>query len=641
MNINSTMDQAKSHPLDRCTGGELEHAVDILKKSGNLSDQAFFSSGFADEPDKSVVLNFERGNPFERVIRLIGHDPKQKQSFDARVSLTKIELVRFDWIEDGQVAACKQDVVKIVGILFETKACVDALRKRGIEDLSLVHVETWVAGKRHPEMSSNARMFSAIFFLHKHVDDNPYARPVEGLIAHIDVDSGQVIIKDFGVAPIPDGDGEYAANRVDSLRDDLKPLEITQPEGASFQVEGQVVKWQKWQLRLSVNPVEGLVLHDVRYKDDAKDRSILYRASLSDMVVPYGDSSPMHNWKHALDSGEANMGHCANSLSLGCDCLGEIYYFDNTILQANGESREVKNVVCLHEEDYGVLWKHTNNMHPSPVPEVRRSRRLVVSTFNTVGNYEYGFYWYFYQDGTIQMETKLTGHIGASVVADGKGTDTAPMVAPMISSPIHQHLFCFRLDFNLDGLDNSVCEMEVEALPPGSGNPLDSGFRSVSRTLKTELEAKREVDPSRSRSWRVVNPSVKNQLGLPVSYKLLPQSSPVLLSGDNSLPAKRGAFAKHNLWVTPYESEELYADAGPFSNLHSGGAGLPAYTAADRSIEDTDLVVWHTFGVTHVPRPEDWPIMPVEYAGFTLLPVGFFNQNPALDVPPPSKGCHD
>jgi primary-amine oxidase len=227
------------------------------------------------------------------------------------------------------------------------------------------------------------------------------------------------------------------------------------------------------------------------------------------------------------------------------------------------------------------------------------------------------------------------------VVADGKGTDTAPMVAPMISSPIHQHLFCFRLDFNLDGLDNSVCEMEVEALPPGSGNPLDSGFRSVSRTLKNELEAKREVDPSRSRSWRVVNPSVKNQLGLPVSYKLLPQSSPVLLSGDNSLPAKRGAFAKHNLWVTPYESEELYADAGPFSNLHSGGAGLPAYTAADRSIEDTDLVVWHTFGVTHVPRPEDWPIMPVEYAGFTLLPVGFFNQNPAIDVPPPSKGCHD
>lgn len=266
---------------------------------------------------------------------MIGHDPKQKQSFDARVSLTKIELVRFDWIEDGQVAVCMQDVVKTIGILFETKACVDALRKRGIEDLSLVHVEPWVAGKRHPEMSSNARMFSAIFFLHKHVDDNPYARPVEGLIAHIDVDSGQVIIEDFGVGPIPDGDGEYAANRLDSLRDDLKPLEISQPEGASFQVEGQVVKWQKWQLRVSVNPVEGLVLHDVRYNDDGKDRSILYRASLSDMVVPYGDSSPMHNWKHALDSGETNMGHAANSLSLGCDCLGEIYYFDNTILKSN------------------------------------------------------------------------------------------------------------------------------------------------------------------------------------------------------------------------------------------------------------------------------------------------------------------
>ena len=641
MNDMSKVEPVQIHPLDRCTAKELEEAVGILKAANKLSELAFYSSGFADEPDKNVVLNFKAGTSFDRIIRLIGHDPKQKQSFDARVSLAKAELAEFTWVEDGQVAVCGPDVVKAIGLLFKTKECVDALGKRGVEDLSLVHVEPWVAGKRHPKMDPDARMFSAIFFLLKHIDGNPYARPIEGLIGYVDVDSGQVVIEDFGVAPIPEADGEYAANRVESVRDDVKPLEITQPEGASFQVEGQVIKWQKWQLRVSLNPVEGLVLHDVRYNDHGRDRSILYRASLSEMVVPYGDSSPMHSFKHALDSGETNMGHMANSLSLGCDCLGEIYYFDNTILKSNGESQEVENVICLHEEDYGVLWKHTNMMHPSPSPEVRRSRRLVVSTFHTVGNYEYGFYWYFYQDGTIQMETKLTGHIGASVVAEGKGTDTSPMVAPMISSPIHQHLFCFRLDFNLDGLDNSVCEMEVEALPPGPENPLDSGFRAISRTLKTEHEAKREVDPARSRSWRVVNPSVKNQLGLPVGYKLLPQASPVMLSGDNSLPAKRGAFAKHNLWVTPYESNELYAGAGPFSNLHSGGAGLPAYTAAERPIEDTDLVVWHTFGVTHVPRPEDWPIMPVEYAGFTLLPVGFFDQNPALDVPSPSKPCHD
>ena len=640
MNINVNT-ETNSHPLDRCSAVELEAAVALLKQSGNLSEEAFFVSGFADEPDKEVVLSFKVGTPFERVIRLIGHDPKQKQSFDARVSLTKNELAQFLWIEDGQAAVTGVDVIKSIKLLYTNSDWLEAMSKRGIEDLSLVHVEPWVAGRRPEGMSANARAFSAIFFLHKELEDNHYARPVEGLIAHVDLDSDQVIIEDHGVVPIPEDDGEYAANRVQSLRQDLKPLEIIQPEGPSFEVEGQVIRWQKWKMHVSLNPVEGLVLHDVRYDDDGKDRPILYRASLSDMVVPYGDSSPMHNWKHALDSGETNMGHGANSLSLGCDCLGEIYYFDNTILKSNGEAQEVKNVICLHEEDYGVLWKHTNMMLEKPIPEVRRSRRLVVSCFHTVGNYEYGFYWYFYQDGTIQMEVKLTGHIGVSVVPDGLGTDTSPMVAPMISSPIHQHLFCFRLDFNLDGAQNTVCETNVEALPVGPDNPLNSGFRAVTTSFKSESEAKREVDPAKSRSWKVINAGVRNQVDQPVGYKLLPQSSPVMLSGDQSLPAKRGAFAKHNLWVTPYRSDELYADAGPFANLHSGEAGLPAYTSKDRAIDDTDLVVWHTFGVTHVPRPEDWPIMPVEYAGFTLLPVGFFDQNPALDVPPPSKACHD
>ena len=172
---------------------------------------------------------------------------------------------------------------------------------------------------------------------------------------------GQVIVEDFGVAPIPEDPAEYAADRLaQPMRDDIKALEITQPDGPSFEVDGQVVRWQKWQLRVSLNPVEGLVLHDVRYDDDGRDRPILYRASLSDMVVPYGDSSPMHYWKHAFDAGETTMGHSANSLKLGCDCLGEIYYFDSTILLPNGEPLLRENSICMHEEDYGILWKHDN-----------------------------------------------------------------------------------------------------------------------------------------------------------------------------------------------------------------------------------------------------------------------------------------
>jgi primary-amine oxidase len=69
----------------------------------------------------------------------------------------------------------------------------------------------------------------------------------------------------------------------------------------------------------------------------------------------------------------------------------------------------------------------------------------------------------------------------------------------------------------------------------------------------------------------------------------------------------------------------------------TGAAGpphpLPTYVAADRDLDGQDIVLWHTFGMLHFPRPEDWPVMPVASCGFTLRPVGFFDRNPVLDLP--------
>ncbi len=439
------------------------------------------------------------------------------------------------------------------------------------------------------------------------------------------------------MVPTPMEAADYAAQFQDAFRDDIKPLDIVQPEGPSFEIDGHVITWQKWTMRVAVNAVEGLVIHDVRYRDGERDRKIFHRMGLSDMVVPYGDASPLHFWKHAFDAGETSLGHQANSLKLGCDCLGEIVYLDAVMLQNDGEPRVIENAICTHEEDFGILWKHTNVFQPELPPEVRRSRRFVVSCIHTVGNYEYGFFWYFYQDGTIQLEVKLTGIIGVSVAENGEGTSTSPLVAPGITSPIHQHLFCFRLDFNLDGLDNTVVEANVVPMA-NDPHPYGAGFEATRQVLTHEADAKRRIDPAASRNWRIENPNVTNQLGKPVAYKLLPQASPTFFAGDDTVAGKRGGFARHNLWVPPYDAAEHYAGAGPFTNLHTGGVGLPDYTKDNRAIENTDVVVWHTFGVTHVPRPEDWPIMPVEYAGFMLVPSGFFDRNPALDVPP-SKKC--
>jgi primary-amine oxidase len=358
------------------------------------------------------------------------------------------------------------------------------------------------------------------------------------------------------------------------------------------------------------------------------------------MVVPYGHPGPMHAWKSAFDAGEWGLGRMANSLTLGCDCLGEIVYLDDVYADERGNPHTRRNTICVHEEDYGILWKHTDL--PSGRAEVRRSRRLVVSSIATVGNYEYGFYWYFYLDGTMQLEVKLSGIMSTMAVGDNGPGRNASMIAPGLAAPFHQHLFNVRLDVEVDGDDNAVFEVDSVRSPLGEDNPWGNAFSTSVTLLETELAAQRDVDPSKSRTWKIANRSRTNGVGQPTAYKLLPASTPTLLADPTSSVGQRAAFASHNVWVTPFDPDERRA-AGDYPNQHKGGAGLPAWTARDRSIVDTDIVLWHSFGVTHIPRPEDWPVMPVEYTGFSLVPVGFFDRNPALDVPPTSGGdghCH-
>ncbi|MGH9113015.1 MAG: primary-amine oxidase, partial [Acidimicrobiales bacterium] len=379
------------------------------------------------------------------------------------------------------------------------------------------------------------------------------------------------------------------------------------------------------------------VLHTVGYDDGGRTRPILHRASLSEMVVPYGDPGPAHGWKNAFDVGEWGLGRMANSLTLGCDCLGEIRYFDFVSADEHGEPTTLTNAICMHEEDDGILWKHVD-MHGGRT-EVRRSRRLVISQISTVGNYEYGFYWYFYLDGSIQLEVKLTGIVSTRALPEGGQSRHGPTIARGLAAPLHQHLFCARLDFDVDGPVNEIHEVDVGPEPTGDSNPWGNAMVHTTTRLESEHAAKRRIDPARSRTWKVVNPQSCNRLGEPVAYKLVPGATPTLLAQPGSSIARRAGFATENLWVTPYAPSERRG-AGDYPNQHPGGDGLPRWTAADRSLLGTDIVVWHTFGVTHVPRPEDWPVMPVEHCGFLLAPVGFFDRNPALDVAPSPGHCH-
>ena len=385
------------------------------------------------------------------------------------------------------------------------------MRKRGIEDLDTVQIDPWPAGSFGVSHEEGRRICRCLFYVRHTPEDNGYAHPIEGVVAFVDMARGEVLeIIDTGVVPVPPECGNYYPESV-SLRDDLKPVEITQPEGPSFSVDGNLVHWQKWSLRVSMDSVEGLILHDVGYEDHGRVRPILFRASVTEMVVPYGDPGPMHGWKNAFDAGEWGLGRMANSLTLGCDCLGVIHYFDAVFSSERGHPYVVQNAICMHEEDYGILWKH--NDPRSGRNEVRRSRRLVVSSIATVGNYDYGFFWYFYLDGTIQFEVKLTGIMSTMAVAPGEKPRFASMVAPQLAAPFHQHLFNVRLDADVDGPANSVYEVDTHPVPPGPDNPWSNAFAPVTTLLETETEAQRVVDPATSRYWKIVNPTVAEPPG--------------------------------------------------------------------------------------------------------------------------------
>ena len=627
-----------THPLDPPSAAEVERATALIKEAMGKAwtERAGFCSVALVEPAKAELNAFEPGDPVSRKLRFLGYDyPVERPDggFDATVDLDTNDVM-VSRITKGQAPIGFADVVNAVRIAKQDPGWQAAMRRRGIEDFENVQIDPWPAsGYPHPSIPDGHRAHRCISFVREDRTDNGYARPVQGLIAHVDLTAGRVAhLEDHGDIPLPPESGRYDAASQPGLRDAPKPLSITQPKGVGFSVDGNAIAWQNWEFRVAMHPTNGLVLHQLGYRDGDGVRPILHRAALSEMIVPYGDTDPMHRWKHVLDAGEASIGNCANSLMLGCDCLGEIRYLDHVAVKPDGSARLVKNAICLHEEDHGILWKHHDGH--SQTTEVRRSRRLVVSSFHTVGNYEYGFYWYLYLDGSIEMEIKLTGIVGVSAVLDGEHRDEfAPLVAPNLASPVHQHLFCFRLDFDLDGQANSVYELSTQAVPTGPDNPDGTAFQVGSRLLASESAARRCVDPARSVSWKVVNPARRNRLGGPVGYRLLPGPTPALLADPGSRVAARAGFARHNLWVTPYDADQLCA-AGDHPNLNPGGDGLPAWTADDRSIEDTDIVLWHTVGSTHLPRPEDWPVMPVERCGFMLQPVGFFDRNPALDLPP-------
>ncbi len=623
------------HPLEPLTAAEVNHAVSLLKGIPAFTATTRIISIALREPDKAAVYDWPSAGTPDREADAVLFDNGLNTAHNIQLNLTQDRVSSQSTAPAGsqptlsidEQVECEQAVIHSQ----EFRAALE--RQYGITDTSLVMVDIWSAGNYGSEEDSTRRLTRPLCFLRADATDNGYARPIEGIRPVVDLNLMKVIrVEEYGHWPLPPNAGNYAASRVPDQRTDIKPLVISQPEGPSFAMNGNSISWQKWDVVIGFNAREGLTLHDIRYTDKGRKRPILYRASLTEMVVPYGDPQPQQVRKNAFDVGEYGMGMCANSLRLGCDCLGYIQYLDAPMTDSRGGALTIPNAICIHEEDFGILWKHTDRRLPD-TPEVRRSRRLVISSVSTVENYEYGFFWYFYQDGNIQFEIKLTGILSLATVHPGEHPKYGTVIAPLLYAPNHQHFFNMRLDFGIDGLRNTVQQLDAVAEEPGDANAFENAFYLKATDLKTELQSLAHLNLETGRAWKIINPNVSNAMGHPTGYKFFPGDNAFPLASRNAWWRRRARFVDHHVWVTPYRPDEKFA-AGDYPNQSTGGAGLASWVQADRNIADTDLVFWYTFGHTHIPRPEDYPVMPTAYIGFLLKPNGFFDENPANDVPP-------
>ena len=536
---------------------------------------------------------------------------------------------------------------KCENIVLNSDLFKEAMTEFSLPEGFTITIDPWPYGGS--DNDGDPRLMQGLVFARdeskKNDDSNHYAYPIP-IIPVVDWVTKKVIRIDRlatggagdGIDPSPRADApkklfqkaqaaEYVPELLDEpLRTGLKPLNVVQPEGASFTVHPDgLIEWQKWRFRLGFTPREGAVLHDVCYEN----RPVMYRLSFSELTVPYGDPRPPFHRKQAFDFGDGGVGRAANNLELGCDCLGAIHYFDSFLAATDGSPTEAKAVVCLHEQDNGILWKHTNFRTNRAV--VTRSREFVVQFICTLANYEYIFAFKLDLAGGITLETRATGVVSVVSIDEGKTSGYGNIVAPGILAQNHQHVFAARIDPAVDSYAEGDTRVVVEESHGVKTHAETNPFGNLYEIRRKTVDRATWIDaePRLNRLLKLENAHKKNAVsGKNVGYKLLAPATQMILADEDSIIAKRAPFAQHNNWVTGYRDGEFWA-AGEFTNQSRGEKGgvsdmvrrgdwftedgmeaLNGHDGGDGEVgKKSSPVVWTVYGLTHNPRVEDWPVM--------------------------------
>jgi primary-amine oxidase len=639
------------HPLDALTPEEYWKAYNVLNDAGKLQEKTIFASILLREPPKSEVLAWKPGQPIVRKVDIVLLT--EGKSFAAVVDVSTGKLDSYTALKKDQAPITETEMHSYDDVLKKDERVIAALKKRGILDLRLVSCYVTPAGHvALPEQTEGRRIgwggctYSANAKF-------AWDREIPGIFFIVDMNEKKITrFTDYGYVPIPPTTSIYDADGGTALPG-TKPIQISQPAGPSFTIQDGEVSWQNWRFRFRLDPRVGPIVNLVRYQDGDKSRSVLYEGGLSEMYVPYQDPEETWNSHVFLDAGEyfvnTGSGGIIKPLLAGVDCPAYATYFSGTFFHENGTPYVRPQLACMFERTSGdPAWRHWDE--DTYAVSGRPTRELVFRTVATVGNYDYLFDWRFEQDASIVVGVGATGILEVKAVKDqradaplsaglaAKGPDGqevqfGQLVAPGIDAVDHDHFFSYRLDLDVDGTQNSL--MVDKLVPyklPDSALGRHWIWAMKPEMLKTEGQAKLNVSIEHPAMWRFANENVKNALGQPTSFEIMPGETGISLLPSTEWPQKRAGFSEHNLWVTPYDPNERYV-SGVYVMGSKGEDALTEWVKKDRSIMNTDIVAWYTVGFHHVPRPEDWPQMPIMWHTFSLRPFQFLPKNPTMDLP--------
>ncbi len=623
------------HPLDPLTVEEISLAVAVLRDAGKVDAATRYPHLLLAEPEKKAVLDCKPGDEIPRRALLIVK--KGRETFEALVDLRAKKIDSWEARPGVQPSFLTEEFVGVADIVKRDARWQAAMKQRGYESFDSIFCAPLSPGFYGVKEEEGRRLVRSPCFDASDTK-NFWGRPIENLVAIVDLDAKKIVkLEDDGVAPVPRTEVDYDEKTVGEARE-RKPLVTGYAKEAGFTLEGSEVAWQRWRFHVRTDPRAGLVLSLVRYQDGDRLRSVLYQGSLSEIFVPYSDPTIGWYFRTYLDAGEYGAGKLAVPLQEGIDCPPNAVYLSDVLADDRGEPKVREKVTCLFErEGSDVAWRHYDFL--TETTESRRARDLVVRQIAAVGNYDYVFDWTFREDGTIKVGVGATGIAEVKGVlpknAVEAGGEKAAAYGRYVDDHLvainHDHFLSFRLDVDVDGPENRFVTDEIRAKAPGVGLR-KSIWTAETKTVRRERDARLHMSMDRPAVWRVENPRVQGRGGYPVSYELMPGHNGMSILSKEDFPVKRAGFTDFMLWVTPYAPNERWA-AGDYPNKHPGGDGLPRWTKANRSIEDTDVVLWHTIGFHHIVRPEDWPVMPTSTHEFSLRAFGFFDRNPALDLP--------